>query len=187
MNTIQKIAVSLGGAALVVTGAVGMAGLANAETPSTAPAPATQTWRRGLRNGAGYGATQNASDLAGRLDVPADAVSAALARYHAENPVTTRGRDLSAEQQDAAHEKLATFLATELKVDKAKVLQALEARPVERRAERTAQVRTRLESAVKAGTLTQEQADAVVAAHESGAMGGGTGGMGGGMGRGPRR
>jgi len=176
MNTIQKIAVSLGGAALVVTGAVGMAGLANAETPSTAPAPATQTWQRGLRNGAGYGATQNASDLAGRLGVPADAVSAALARYHAENPVTTRGRDLSAEQQDAAHEKLATFLATELKVDKAKG-----------RAERTAQVRTRLESAVKAGTLTQEQADAVVAAHESGAMGGGTGGMGGGMGRGPRR
>lgn len=188
MNTLSKIAVGLGGAALVVTGAIGAAGVANAETPGATPAPATQTWQRGLRNGGGYGATQNATDLAGKLGVPVDAVTAALTKYHAENPVTTRGRDLTDEQQDAAHEKLAAFLAGELKVDRAKVLEALEARPVERRAERTAELRERLDAAVEAGTLTRAQADAVIAAHESGAMGrmGGMGGLGRG-GYGPRR
>lgn len=192
MNTIRKVALSLGSAALVITGGVGLASVANAETPTTTPpAPATQQWQRGMRNGAGYGATENATDLAKKLGVSADAVKAALAKYHAENPVTTRGRDLTDAQRDAAHKKLAAFLATELKVDEADVLDALEARPVERRTERSAQIKSRLETAVEDGRLTQAQADAIVAAHESGAMGGGMGGkgrgMGGGMGHGPRR
>jgi len=200
MNAKMKMTVGIGAAAAIVATTVGGAALANAETATPTPAPGqtqgTQNqggWGRGggmggmgARNGSGYGATANVTYLAEKLGVNEDAVRAALTKYRTENGVpTTRGRDMTADQQTAQHEKLAAFLAKELKVDEAKVLDALNAQQETRQADRTAQLKANLDAAVKDGRLTQAQADAILAAHESGAM---RGGMGRGMGKGgPRR
>jgi hypothetical protein len=75
-----------------------------------------------------------------------------------------------AQRQD----ELAAALAAELGIDKAKVAAALEkvqtARQNEAKAERTAELKTRLDAAVKAGTLTQAQADAILKAAEAGVL-----------------
>ena len=201
MFTTKKIALGVGGTLIVLASGLGVATLANAETTGPTPNPSpTQAWQgggygrmgggaaanpnAGLRNGAGYGASENAEYLAGNLGVTPEAVTAALQKYHATNPVLTRGRDLTADQQAAEHAKLAAFLATELKVDQAKALDALNNQDEVRQADRTADLKANLDEAVKAGRLTQAQADAILEAHEAGAMGGGRGG---GMGRGPRR
>lgn len=90
-----------------------------------------------------------------------------------------------AQRQD----ELAAALATELGIDKAKVAAALEkvrtAQQGKAQADRTAQLKTRLDAAVKAGTLTQEQADAILKAAEAGVLPhGGPGGRHGGGARG---
>lgn len=98
--------------------------------------------------------------------------------------------DREAEQAERQDE-MASALAAELGIDKARVAAALEkvhaARQAERKADRLAGLETRLEAAVKDGSLTQEQADAILKAAEAGVLPGG-GGMGGhgGPGRGGR-
>jgi hypothetical protein len=89
-----------------------------------------------------------------------------------------------AERQD----ELATALAAELGIDKAKVAAALEkvqaAQQADAKAERTAQLKTRLDEAVKAGTLTADEAAAILKAAEAGVLPqGGPGGHRGGPGR----
>lgn len=87
-------------------------------------------------------------------------------------------------------DELAGALATELGIDKAKVAAALEkvqtAEEAKAKADRSAALKTRLDAAVKAGKLTQEQADAILKASEAGVLGG-PGGFGGGFGGGPGR
>ncbi|OJF11741.1 hypothetical protein, partial [Couchioplanes caeruleus] len=85
-----------------------------------------------------------------------------------------------AQRQD----ELAAALATELGIDKAKVAAALEkvqtARQAEAKAERTAELKTRLDAAVSEGKLTADEAAAILKAAESGVLpGGGRGGPGG--------
>ena len=89
-----------------------------------------------------------------------------------------------AQRQD----ELAAALATELGLDKAKVAAALEkvqaARQSEVKADRIANLRTKLDAAVTAGTLTAEQRDAILKAAEAGVLPqGGFGGHGPGGGR----
>lgn len=151
----KKIALGLAGGAIVLGSGLGMATLANADTtnPTTTPAQA-QTWQHGgqgrmgastntanatagLGNGGGYGAVENADYLAGKLGVTPEAVTAALQKYHAANPSEVRGRDLGVDQQAAEHAKLAAFLAGELNVSEATVLDALNTQQDVRRAERT--------------------------------------------------
>jgi len=184
----KKIALGVGGTLVVLATTFGAAALASAQPPTPTPSrTATQVgWgggrggMAGMRNGTGYGATANAADLAAKLAVSQDAVSAALAKYHTANPTQVRRAGLTVEQQAAEHEKLATFLANELKVDRATVLQALTTRQETRQADRTAQLETSLDAAVKDGRITRAQADAILAAHASGAV---RGGMGRGAGR----
>lgn len=184
----KKISLGVGGTLVVLATTFGGAALASAQPPTPSPAPTTaQVWwggahggTAGMRNGMGYGATANAADLAPKLGVSQDAVSAALAEYHLANPTQVRGAGLTVEQQAAEHEKLATFLAGELKVDRSTVLQALTARQDTRQADRTAQLKASLDAAVKDGRITRAQADAILATHISGAM---RGGMGRGAGR----
>jgi len=75
-----------------------------------------------------------------------------------------------AQQQD----ELATALAKELGIDKAKVAAALEKVQTEReaaaKAERLADLKTRLDAAVTAGKLTRAEADAILKAAENGVL-----------------
>lgn len=88
------------------------------------------------------------------------------------------------EQRHAEHQQaLAEGLAKELGIDQDKVEAALEKVQSQLRSEanadRQAQLKTRLDQAVKDGKLTQEQVDAILKAAESGALpGGGFGGHG---------
>ena len=99
---------------------------------------------------------------------------------------TSTGTDDRAAKRSEKQEELAAALATELGVDKAKVAAALEkvrtAQRAEAKADRAADLKTRLDAAVKAGTLTREQADAIQKASEAGVLpqGGGHGRHGGG-------
>jgi hypothetical protein len=83
----------------------------------------------------------------------------------AADPATKR-----AQQQD----ELATALAKELGIDKAKVAAALEKVQAERdaaaKAERLADLKTRLDAAVTAGTLTRAEADAILKAAQNGVL-----------------
>jgi hypothetical protein len=90
-----------------------------------------------------------------------------------------------AQRQD----ELAAALATELGIDKAKVAAALEkveaARRTEAKADRIADLKTRLDAAVKDGKLTAEESAAILKAAEAGVFpqGGGHGRGGGRPGR----
>ena len=72
--------------------------------------------------------------------------------------------------RDAA---LAKALATKLGVDEAKVKTALDEIRAARQADRATALKTKLDAAVKAGTLTQAEADAVTKAVEKGVINGG--------------
>lgn len=201
MSISRKLALAIGGGALIIGSGIGVAGIARADTPAPTPTP-SPAWgsgagygpmrggatpadaTRGLRNGTGYGATANTEYLAGKLGVSQEAVTAAMQKYHAANPAELRGRDLTADQLAGVHARLAAFLAKELGVPEATVLDALNSQDDARQASRVAQISANLAEAVKAGRLTQAQADAILAAHQAGV---GTGGMRGGFGGGPRR
>jgi hypothetical protein len=78
---------------------------------------------------------------------------------------------------------MAELLANELGISKEDVAAALERVETQLRTEaqedRQADLKERLDAAVAEGTLTQEQADAILAAHEAGVLGGGPHGWGG--------
>ena len=196
----KKIALGIAGGAIVLGSGFTFATIASADAPTPSPTP-SQSWQRGggygrmggsatatnpnagLRNGTGYGAVANTEYLAGKLGVSQDAVTAAMQKYHSTNPTQARGRDLTDAQQDAQHADLAVFLAKELNVPEAAILDALNTQTDARQADRTADLKASLDLAVKEGRLTQAQADAMATAHEAGVRMGGMGGFGGG----PRR
>jgi hypothetical protein len=196
----KKIALAIASGAIVLGSGFTAATIASADAPTPNPTP-SQSWQRGggygrmgggtattnpnagLRNGAGYGAVANSEYLAGKLGVSQDAVTAAMQKYHTTNPTQSRGRDLTEAQQAAQHADLATFLAKELNVPEATVLDALNTQAETRQADRTSDLKASLDQAVKDGRLTQAQADAMLKAHEAGVQMGGMGGFGGG----PRR
>lgn len=207
MITRKTLALGIAGGALALVAPLGLVSAANAADPTPTPNPsASSNWGpgmgmggrfggggAGMRNGAGYGATALADYLAEKLGVDAAKVTEALTGYHATNLPTTRGFDMSDEQQAAQHKELAAYLAPKLGVDAAKIEAALNGMQADRQADRTAQLKATLAERVKAGTITQEQADAILAAHANAdgplRMGPGMNGKAGGMGRmggGPR-
>lgn len=196
----KKIALGIASSVIVLGSGFAAATIASADAPTPTPTP-SQSWQRGggygrmggtattttpgagMMNGTGYGAVANSEYLAGKLGVSQDAVTAAMQKYHATNPVQTRGRDLTTAPQDAQHADLAAFLAKELNVPEATVLSALNTQSDVRQADRTADLKVSLDQAVTDGRLTQAQADAILKAHDAGVRMGGMGGFGGG----PRR
>ena len=120
------------------------------------------------------------------------ALAANPAQAEAPSPSPSASAPAGKPDRDAARaqrqDELAGALATELGIDKAKVAAALEkvqsAQREKATAERTAELKIRLDAAVKAGKLTADQAAAILKAAEAGVLPqGGRGGPGGGHGR----
>lgn len=118
--------------------------------------------------------------------IPAFAQDATEEPTATEEETTTDDRKARFEERRT---ELAAALAEELGLDTETVAAALETVQAElaeaRDAERQAAIEERLAEAVAAGDLTQEQADALLAAQESGAFGDFGGGRGGHGGHGP--
>ncbi|MDH2391449.1 hypothetical protein QCN29_22245 [Streptomyces sp. HNM0663] len=89
-------------------------------------------------------------------------------------------RQQGKERREERQQELASALAKELGVSEDKVTAALEKihgeKQQERKEDRQQRLSERLKKAVEEGTLTQEQADAVLEAAESGVLPGGHGG-----------
>lgn len=168
--------------AAVATGAValgvglGIAGFASA-APTTSPSPSASPSAsssavpgdpRGWGGRGDHGDRDGlAQSLADKLGVDVAKVRTALRDYRQANRPTTRPAPGTARRaEDDA--KLATALAKALGVDEAKVTTALQEVRAARRAERDQAVTDKLDAAVKAGTLTQAEADAVKKAADAG-------------------
>ena len=136
--------------------------------------------------------------VAGAGAAAALGIALAASPAQAEDPTPTPSASSSAPATDKPdreaaraerQDELATALAAELGIDKAKVAAALEkvqaAQQADAQAERTAQLKTRLDEAVKAGKLTADEAAAILKAAEAGVLpqGGPGGGHRGGPGR----
>jgi hypothetical protein len=97
-------------------------------------------------------------------------VAAALEEIREANQPTSRpdpSQRPDPAERDAA---LAKALAEKLDIDEAKVKAALDELRSERQAARAAALKERLDAAVKAGTLTQAEADAVQKAVDKGVI-----------------
>lgn len=188
----KVVVASAAAGALALGIGVGIAGLASAD-PTTTPSPTSSAsaaadpgrggpGRDGHRGGPGRGVadTDLAKQLAEKLGVDEAKVTKALQEIREANrptkPSTTPSADPTAkptrpdqEQREAA---LAKALAEKLGIDESLVTKAFDEIQAARQADRAAQLKTRLDAAVKAGTLTQAEADAVTKAIEKGVISG---------------
>lgn len=192
-RTTKVVVASTAAGALALGVGLGVAGLASADptsSPSSKPSasstadPGRGGPGHGHRGGPGRGAFGQdlTKELAEKLGVDQAKVSDALKAIREANKPTARpSADPSASpserpsrpdqtQRDA---QLAKQLAEKLGIDEAKVTKAIEEIRAERQADRAAALKTRLDAAVKDGTLTQAEADAVTKAVEKGVIGGG--------------
>ena len=133
--------------------------------------------------------TLAAIGAAGALSLAA--IPLALAQDATESTTESATEESTHEEERAAWElAYATRLAELLGLDVATVQEAVATVRAEQQAEREAEhlaaLETRLDEAVAAGELTQEQADAMLAAAEAGVFPGGGHGFGGRGGFGPR-
>jgi hypothetical protein len=183
----KVVVASAAAGALALGVGVGIAGDAAADpttTPSpnpsaSAPADPGRGGPGGHHGGPGRGVAADdlAQQLADKLGVDktkvADALEAIRDANRPATPPATPSADPSARPDPAQRDaELATQLADKLGIDKAKVTKALEEIRAARQAERAAALKSRLDAAVKAGTLTQAEADAVTKAVEKGVIGG---------------
>lgn len=174
-RTTRTAAAALTGTVALGVG-LGIAGLASA-APTTTPSPSASPsasspatpGERPDRGGRGQHGDRDglAQSLAEKLGVDVAKVRTALQDYRQANRPTTKPDPGStpAAPDDAA---LAKALAGALDVDEAKVSAALAEIRSARQAERAQAVADRLAEAVRAGTLTQTEADAVQKAADAG-------------------
>lgn len=193
MNSIQKVGLTLGTAALALGGVAGISSLAQAADPTAAPTTTTPQAGQSQQGGRGEAVEKHrggmqAAELAEKLGLDEAKVSEALQTAHDALREARQADDSTTRPtQEERRAELAAELAKALGVDEAKVTEALTALESERDAERAAALQDRLEQAVTDGKLTQAEADAVKKAVEAGVIGdGGPGGGGKGMGRGGR-
>ncbi len=188
----KVIVASAAAGALALGVGVGIAGFASAD-PTTTPSPNPSAsapadpgrggpGHGGHRGGPGRGfaETDLAEQLAEKLGVTEAKVTKALQEIREADrpakPSTAPSADPSAKPTRPDPEKreaaLAKALAEKLGIDEAKVRKAFDEIRAARQADRAAELKTRLDAAVKAGTLTRAEADAVTKAVEKGVIGG---------------
>ncbi|MFP5283718.1 MAG: hypothetical protein ACLGIF_09735 [Actinomycetes bacterium] len=178
----KKIALTVAASAAALGAGLGVAGVASADptpTPSASPSSSASAApdsdrRDGGFGRRGHGVGPDTAALAQKLGVAEDKLRDALREIHDENKPTakpTPGTDRpDPAERDA---ELAGQLAEKLGLDEAKVKAALDELRTERQQERAEALQSRLDQAVKDGTLTQAEADAVTKAVEKGVIGGG--------------
>lgn len=191
MSRTTKVVVASTAAGVLALGVgVGIAGLASADptsSPSSKPSASSTTGPgrggpgHGHRGGPGRGAFDGdlAKQLAEKLGVDQAKVTEALQAVREANKPTSRPSTGASPSErpnrpDPATRDatLAKQLAEKLGVTEATVTKALEEIRAERQSDRAAALKSRLDEAVKAGTLTQAEADAVTKAVEKGVIGG---------------
>lgn len=177
MNSIQKVGLTLGTAALALGGVAGLSSLAQAADPTTSPTPSATAGPQGGMYGRHGGMMQQggqAAALAEKLGLDEAKVSDALEAAHDALRASHQADDSTTRPTpDQARAELAAELAKTLGVDEAKISEALTALEAERNTERAAALQTRLDQAVTDGKLTRAEADAVKKAVEAGVIGGG--------------
>ena len=181
MTTSKRTIVAAAAGMMALGAGLGVAGIASADpTPTTTSsptaAPSGAPDPRGGPGGHGHGPREEAiaAQLANKLSVDEAKVTEALKAVREETRPTvkpTPGQDKPAPaDRDAA---LAKALAGKLNIDEAKIKTALDEIRAAEASDRAAALKTRLDDAVKAGTLTQAEADAVTKAVEKGVIDGG--------------
>lgn len=173
MRTRAKL--TLAAIGLSATVAAGIAGPAyaaatdqptsTASTPTAAPstsasasAGSTDHRAQGRQFGAEF-----AKDLAAQLGLPQQKVTTAIQQVRTE---------LRSAQKDgsATRDQFVTKLATKLGLDPTKVRNAVQAVRTTQQADRQTRLKTRLDQAVKAGKISQSDADAYLRVVQSGAL-----------------
>lgn len=136
----------------------------------------------GRHGGPGRDAGQIASALATKFGVDEAKVTEALKAFRdankpatppAEGTTPSGGTEGTKPDRAAMDAALAKSLASSWGVEESKVTAALEEIRSEAKADRAAELKTRLDQAVTDGKLTQAEADAVTKAVEAGVIGGG--------------
>ena len=191
MNRTRKttaVAVATGALALGV--GIGAATIASADptpsptpssSPSTTPGQADPTATspggpeaRGHRGDRGLMQEENAKALADKLGVSEAKVTEAVKAFRDANRAArpNRDRDDPADRPDRAERDaaLAKSLAGSLGISEAKVSAALAEIRSAAAQERATNLKSKLDAAVKAGTLTQAEADAVTKAVDKGVI-----------------
>lgn len=180
MSRRKKIALGLGAGALALGAGLGVAGMAHATTtptpaPSSSTQPGTQNDGHGMRGGrhGGLGTGEQAKELAAKLGVDEAKVSDALKAFRQANKPSSPPAEGQKPDRAAMEKALAASLAKSLGLDESKVTAALDELRTQAQADHAAALKPRLDQAVKDGTLTQAEADAVTKAAEKGVIGGG--------------
>lgn len=179
MSRTTKIALGLGAAAVALGAGLGVAGMASATTtptPSSSAPGNNFADGYGMRGGhRGHGGAEfgsRAKELAAKLGVDEAKVTDALKTFREANRPATPPAPGQKPDRAAMEKALAASLAKSLGIDEAKVTAALEELRTAEQANHAAALKPRLDQAVKDGTLTQAEADAVTKAAEKGVIGG---------------
>lgn len=183
----KKTAVAVAAGMITLGAGVGVATFASADpTPAPSSAPSASASATGTpdqqRGGPGGGrgdhgrgdTTELAKSLATELGVTEATVTEALNAVRDENKPTAEPSAGTAKPDPTAREAaLVKGLATKLGLDEATVQTAFDTVQAAGLADRAAALKTKLDAAVQAGTLTQAEADAVTKAVEKGVISGG--------------
>lgn len=184
MSHTKRIALGLGAAALALGAGLGAAGMTSAtSTPSPTPSSSASTpgdnstaevrGMHGGRHGHDDGERGGrAKELAAKLGVDEAKVADALKAFRQANKPATPRAEGQKPDRAAMEKALAASLAKSLGLEEAKVTAALEELRSQAQKDQAAALKPRLDQAVKDGTLTQAEADAVTKAAEKGVIGG---------------
>ena len=183
----MKIAAA-GGVAAIAVGIGASAAMADTSTATpngTATAAPSQTGAETGRGPGGHGGPggrrggpggMDAAALATKLGLAKAEVTAALEKVRAaQQPPTpsAEGTTPTDAERQAREKARATALAKELGVSEAKVQAALDAIKADREAGRKTELSSRLDTAIKAGTLSASDKASVLKAFDAGLLGGG--------------
>jgi hypothetical protein len=159
--------------------AVGGVAMANADTPDASGTSTTSTTQQARPDGG-----RLATTLAKQLGLEESVVKKALDSVRDDLKPTkpaegTRPTPPTEAERTARQAAFVKALAKELDVSEAKVKAALAVAQAEARATERSNLKTKLDAAVKAGTLTEADEASVLKAFDAKVIGGGLGGPGG--------